>query len=322
MVSDYKMVNEEERQAILSAETDEYKPAPPQRSYRGRIIACVVGFALLGAVFYATSSGNSTSLRKGNVGDSVQLSGADDSTWYLIRHDFKHDDDAAPWWENAQKFLGNVTAYTELVKAVAHAGWFNALFLPTAKKGPFFCVWQGRAGATKKDMADFINTNDLSPAKTMKNEVMPLPLELTGGKAPAKAYDLGRRLGEAPASTWFLIQHEFKHDDDAAPWWKKFQKLTSNATAIAGWSKAVAEVGWYNAVFMPTAKGGPFFCLWQGMAGATKEDMEDFINTNKLSPAGGMINTVMPIPLALVGGKPPVTPVGLGKVVYNVTDER
>mmetsp|Transcript_66956 Transcript_66956/g.104679 ORF Transcript_66956/g.104679 Transcript_66956/m.104679 type:complete len:202 (-) Transcript_66956:102-707(-) len=201
MVSDYKMVNEEERQAILSAETDEYKPAPPQRSYRGRIIACVVGFALLGAVFYATSSGNSTSLRKGNVGDSVQLSGADDSTWYLIRHDFKHDDDAAPWW-------------------------------------------------------------------------------------------------------------------------KKFQKLTSNATAIAGWSKAVAEVGWYNAVFMPTAKGGPFFCLWQGMAGATKEDMEDFINTNKLSPAGGMINTVMPIPLALVGGKPPVTPVGLGKVVYNVTDER
>jgi hypothetical protein len=290
---------------LLTPEDEEKRASHPLPLKR--IVASLVGAALLGTILYAATT--QQPMQQGNVGSAVQLRGdaATASTFYLIKHTFKDKADAGGWWKSQAEFTGKALE-TWLAK-VADAGFHNTAFLPTAVEGPFYCLWEAAAGKTKADMQKFIDGSALSPTSVMVNHVMVIPAKLTGG-APTERFFGGKaaHLSLMPpktTSTFYLIKHTFKSADDVAPLWKQLTEMSSKK--LEKTMTGITNAGFHNTFFLPTAVAGPFYCLWEAEAGKTRSDMENFIDTSKLSGVSMMENRVMTIPVKLTGGAP-VTP--------------
>lgn len=302
----------EEVFALLPTGSEESKVevVQPQPQLKRRAGAVLVGLALLGAALYATSHGSSQQyLDKAEVENGVQLNAEASkdkargpvTPTFIIKHTFKDKDDVNPWWDKSQKLMADQEALKKWTRAVMKEGFHNSFFLPTAAGGPFICIWVAKPGTSKKDMEEFINSNDLSPAKNMHNDVMPVDMKLAGPP------DTSIYHGPTSTSSWYIIQHEFRADDDIKPFWKHMG-IVMQPKNFKKWTDGVAKEGFHNAFFLPTSLKGPFFCMWEAEAGKTQEDMEKFINENELSPVGNMDNKVMSIPMKLLGGQPPVVP--------------
>lgn len=316
------MANKEEMfesAILLPSDSDpeaEAASSPPWIKKRAATIGAVVGLALLGALVYASLITPSNAfLQKASVTDSIQLNAAG-NTFYIIKHTFNHKEDAADWWEKMKPLQSDKKAQGKWLQAVHAKGFHNAYFFPTAEAGPFYCIWEAREDKTEADMVDFIDNDEASPAKKsfgIHNEVMSINTQLEGGtpaKDDFKEKD-ERRLDAVKGSTFYIIEHTFADKEEApTKWWAHASELMHAPKKYAAMVKDFTDQGFYNALFMPTAKAGPFFCIWEAKEGKTQADMEKFINTYPTSPAGeksGLVNKVMPIPTALTGG-PPMPP--------------
>jgi hypothetical protein len=108
--------------------------------------------------------------------------------------------------------------------AIADKGFFNSFFFPTQLKGPIYCIWEAQAGMEKKDMEDFIKKDQLSPAQTgFDNKVMPIPLELIGGKPAFQPF-----FKTKASTSLVIIKHTWKSASDAKTWWGVMKKSMSD----------------------------------------------------------------------------------------------
>jgi hypothetical protein len=254
---------------------------------------------------YATTT-QQPSLQAGSD-RAVQFSGggALASSFFLIKHTFKNKGDAGDWWKSQAAVQGQV--FETWVAKVADAGFYNTAFLPTAEDGPFYCLWEAEAGKTKADMQSFIDESRLSPTTNMVNDVMSIDAKLAWLSGRFFGEDSTARSVSLPphksTSTFYVIEHTFKSaKEDAGRFWEQEYEIGKDPAKLVA---AIADTGFYNTFFLPTAWAGPFYCLWEAEAGKTKADMEKFINTNKLvGPVTTMENHVMPIPSRLIGGAP------------------
>jgi hypothetical protein len=332
MAQGYNKVEGEDIELLNSAgESDgsEGELAPPQPLLKKRATGLLVGLALVGVALIAILSNRSgSSLRNGNIDATVQLGavatpgGKSTTSVFIIKHTFKSDDDIEPWWAFFQKIMGDKKAFKKMVGDAADAGFFNVMFLPTDKKGPFYCIWEGKDGKTKKEMETFINTNKLSPALKLKNEVTQFDLSLIGGVPPSVGdyfsqdsrrlladRDADRELGDASPSSFYLVEHTFKPNTNLTLWWEHVHAAMSHPEAFKKWIAGTRELGFDDPGRMfPVSQKGPLYCMWEVKAGKTKADLQKFLDTNELAKgmsAGLLDNKLMEIPLELLGGHPP-----------------
>jgi hypothetical protein len=289
--------------------------------------------ALVGAAVYVSTSGKTAassgpSFRNANLGETVQFDEAPASTYYVIEHTFPDDSkgpssspgDSKAWWAATSALTRDPEKMSAWKKAVKDAGFYNHAFLPTAPEGPFFCIWE--AGPTKNtaDMIKFINEAELSPSRTMRNNVMPIPLELIGGAPPA-AFPSVFMVSHPPPSptapppcksSFYVVKHEFSSPPMIEAWWGGFKKMIG-AGKLADYTEETKAKGFWNTAFLPTKPAGPAYCIWEAEEGKSKADFVEYMNNDARSPTnvfvkGAFVNDVMPIPAALTGG-PPVKPV-------------
>jgi len=294
---------QEEDQTLLSG-SDESELASSKPTSKKRITGFVVGLALVGVALVALLS-SGASLRHGNVGAAVQFDEAS-SKLFIIKHTFKKESDAEPWWGEFKKMMSSPDKMEEMKNKVADLGFFNVYFMPTKPDGPFYCIWEAKAGKTKEDMEDFINNNKLSPASSMKNEVMPIDLDLTGG-LPLGMSDYFSHSFEgkmvSTSSSFYIVEHTFKSDDKVQPFWDQLKDMMGHPDKAKKWGAAVADAGFHNVFMFPTQVKGPIFCIWEAKEGKDKEDLDEFVNKNKLNKLlQAFHNEVMPISSKLTGG--------------------
>lgn len=107
------------------------------------------------------------------------------------------------------------------------------------------------------------------------------------------------------ASTFFHVQHEFRHGK-AQNWWAAAQAAMAPG---GGWDDAVVknlEAGFFNHSFCPTSAEGPIFCIWEVREGMTSEQFQDFID----GPMGvnfglaAMMNICKAVNVELAGNTP------------------
>ncbi|MEJ6658203.1 MAG: hypothetical protein QNL17_05270 [Synechococcus sp. ChSW.bin.154] len=107
------------------------------------------------------------------------------------------------------------------------------------------------------------------------------------------------------ASTFFHVQHEFRHGK-SQHWWTAAQAAMAPG---GGWDDAVEknlEAGFFNHSFCPISSEGPVFCIWEVREGITYEQFQDFID----GPMGvnfglkAMMNICKLINLELAGNTP------------------
>lgn len=300
--------------------------APSQPLLKKRTTGLLVGLALVGVALIAILSNRSgSSLRNGNIDATVQLNGGQSTTSvFIVKHTFKSDDDIEAWWASFGKLTADKETFKKFIGEVADAGFFNVMFMPTDKKGPFYCIWEGKDGKTKEEMETFINTNKLSPALKLKNEVTQFDLKLIGGAVPPAILDYfsqdsrrlladrdaDRELGDASPSSFYLVEHTFKPTTNVTQWWEAAHYSMGHPNAFKKWIAGVRELGFDDPGRMfPVSFNGPVYCMWEVKAGKTKADLQTFLDTNvKFNGAltvGKMDNKLMEIPLELVGGHPP-----------------
>lgn len=281
-----------------------------QSSPKKRALSYVLGVALLAAALYAVACYQSGPfLHKGSVEQTQELAQkVPPSTFYLVKHTFKEGADSEKFW----KFMHSAN-WKEIAADNADAGFYNGYFFPTAAGGPFFCLWEAQAGKTKADVQAHIDTwlTDVVHV-SMENHVMELPSKLTGGAPmnirPFFPTKTAKPLkAETSESTFYLIEHTFQSNSEADinSFW--------NFMEDADWGTIGADTaaaGFHNGYFFPTARDGPFFCLWEAEAGKTKVNMQKFIDVWVRDVAKVSFNNhVMEIPSKLTGGPPMNIPV-------------
>jgi len=97
-------------------------------------------------------------------------------------------------------------------------------------------------------------------------------------------------------------------------------KMMGDPQKFAEFKKANEADGYHNIWMFPLALEGAIYCLWEAKASKTKDDMEQYIKTNKhsakyyaqnilrkLCPGTTLQNTVMALSPKLLGGPACVT---------------
>jgi len=299
----------DEFDTVDTGTSDAESPSSPWL-LKPRSLACMAGLALLGAVLFAGASHQSAAVpQKSNVEKTIELGMVvPTSTFYLIKHTFQSKDSIDSFWKYANGLASDPDKMKKFVADGSAAGFHNHVFLPTAREGPMFCLWEAQPGKDISDVQKYIDAWTSSFTK-LTNNVMLIPSKLTGfppiNVQPFFGGHVARRLKSNGnhTSKLYLIQHTFKDKAVNGSFWKKLSAQLSDQDK---WKQMVADsaaAGFYDQLFLPTAPEGPMFCLWEAQPVKNTADMQRFINV-WTSHWTNFTNVVMPIALELVGGFP------------------
>tara|TARA_B100001013_G_C24375981_1_gene350133 strand:+ start:313 stop:606 length:294 start_codon:yes stop_codon:yes gene_type:complete len=81
----------------------------------------------------------------------------------------------------------------------------------------------------------------------------------------------------------------------------------SNEASVEIMTQTQLEHGFFNHTFMPSPKGGPFFCVWEAKENLTIEDLQTFIDGPNGVNMGlsALHNIIYQLDTALTGGQVP-----------------
>ena len=77
------------------------------------------------------------------------------------------------------------------------------------------------------------------------------------------------------ASNFFLVHHTFK-PGMAEKWWANMKNYDETKQKIH--LENQTEAGVYCHTFMPTAKEGPMYCIWEAKEGVSDSEFQNFID--------------------------------------------
>ena len=108
------------------------------------------------------------------------------SNFFLVHHTFKPG--------MAEKWLSNMNNYDE-AKQKTHlenqnkAGVYCHTFMPTAKEGPMYCIWEAKEGVSDSDFQNFIDGPDaigvhMGLDQPINNHCQKIDHDLIGGDGP------------------------------------------------------------------------------------------------------------------------------------------
>jgi hypothetical protein len=207
------------------------------------------------------------------------------NTLFLLHHSFRKSSDVDGHWKatyarDMEKFF----------KDIHEEGFHFHAFLPTARAGPFYCLWEAAPGKTEQDMQMFIDNSEASPASrkegmsgNMLNTVMLIPASLHAGHTGLQSFNFGAKaliqmsesdterslLGAKNPDGFYFMKHTFRKSSDVDGHWK-----ATYARDMEKFFKDIHKEGFHFHSFLPTARAGPFYCLWEAAPGKTERFFE------------------------------------------------
>ena len=108
------------------------------------------------------------------------------SNFFLVHHTFKPGM-AEKWWSNMNNY-DEAKQKTHLENQ-NKAGVYCHTFMPTAKEGPMFCIWEAKEGVSDSDLQNFVDGTDaigvhMGLDQPLNNHCQKINHDLIGGDGP------------------------------------------------------------------------------------------------------------------------------------------